>query len=279
MGRNVPCDTDTRTPHRSLGSATAKERVYEKANHSFQREGQLQELSGRHVEVKGFANETTQYDLTSPIRHRNPAIQETRIATGSTPSYFTPRTVPVGNVPSIGYPMRQDDNWSILSNATSTKLPQSNNGNQTFMFGDSSKNDGHTPFPACSDRSTPISLSDSSKQFFHVDKQVSEIRGCLQDTGVTFAPERVHSGSLSWLHICLRDTTTKRHAGESHPGVSSPRLLYRCENFTPVRNLATVSCKRETTTRFGVKSVCRWTGAGSACVAFAILNHTYILLT
>ena len=83
------------------------------------------------------------------------------------------------------------------------------------------------------------------------------IRGCLHDSGATFAPERVHSGSLSWLYICLHDTTTKCHAGASHPGVSSPRLLYRGENFTPVRNLATVSCKRETTTRFGVKSVCR----------------------
>ena len=29
------------------------------------------------------------------------------------------------------------------------------------------------------------------------------------------------------------------------------------ENFTPVRNFATVSCEHETTTRFGVKSVCR----------------------
>ena len=80
---------------------------------------------------------------------------------------------------------------------------------------------------------------------------------CLHDTGATFSPERVHSGSLSWLYICLHDTTTKCHAGASHPGLSSPQLLYRGENFTPVRNLATVSCKRETTTRFGVKSVCR----------------------
>ena len=82
-------------------------------------------------------------------------------------------------------------------------------------------------------------------------------RGCLNDTGATFAPERVHSGSLSWLYICLHDTITKCHAGASHPGVSSPRLLYQGENFTPVRNLAAVSCKRETTTRFGVKSVYR----------------------
>ena len=105
------------------------------------------------------------------------------------------------------------------------------------------------------------------------------LRGCLHDTGATFAPQRVHSGSLSWLYICLHDTTTNCHAGASHPGVSSLRLLYRGENFTPVRNLATVSCKRETTTRFVVKSVCQWTGTGSACVMCVILNHTYILLT
>ena len=82
-----------------------------------------------------------------------------------------------------------------------------------------------------------------------------ELRGCLHDTGATFAPRRVHSGSLSWLYICLHDTTTKSHAGASRPGVSSLRLSHRGENFTPVRNLATVSCKHETATRFGVKSV------------------------
>ena len=36
----------------------------------------------------------------------------------------------------------------------------------------------------------------------------STLRGCLHDTGATFVPERVHSGSLSWLYICLHDTTT-----------------------------------------------------------------------
>ena len=46
------------------------------------------------------------------------------------------------------------------------------------------------------------------------------------------------------------------NAGMSHSSMSSPRLLYRSENFTLVRNLATVSCKRETTARFGEKSVC-----------------------
>ena len=72
------------------------------------------------------------------------------------------------------------------------------------------------------------------------------LRDCLHDTGATFAPEWVHSGSLSWLYICLHDTTTKCPASESHPGVSSPRSLYRGENFTPVRNLATVSCNDHT---------------------------------
>jgi len=97
--------------------------------------------------------------------------------------------------------------------------------------------------------------------------------------GVYMTPGRVHSGFLSCLCICLHHTTTKCHADASHPGVSSPRLLYRGENFTPVRNLATLSCKRETTTRFGVKSVCRYSGTGSACVMLAILNYTCILST
>ena len=44
--------------------------------------------------------------------------------------------------------------------------------------------------------------------------------------------------------------------GTSHPGMSSPLFSYRGENFTPVQNLATVSCKLEMTTRCGVKSVC-----------------------
>ena len=58
----------------------------------------------------------------------------------------------------------------------------------------------------------------------------------------------------------------------SHPGVSSPRLLYRSENFTPVRNFAPVSRKRET-------SVFRWARKGSACVMLAILNCKCILST
>ena len=45
--------------------------------------------------------------------------------------------------------------------------------------------------------------------------------------------------------IIVYDTTTKCHAGASNPGVSLPRFSYRGENFIPVRNLATVSRKRE----------------------------------
>ena len=48
--------------------------------------------------------------------------------------------------------------------------------------------------------------------------------GCLNDTGATFAPGRVHLGSLTWLYICLHDTTTKCHAGASRPGMSLPHV-------------------------------------------------------
>ena len=82
-----------------------------------------------------------------------------------------------------------------------------------------------------------------------------QLRGRLPDTGATLALGRVHSSSISWLYICLRDTTTNCHASGSHPKVSSPWFLYQGENVTPVRNLAAVSCKHEMTSCFGVKSV------------------------
>ena len=63
--------------------------------------------------------------------------------------------------------------------------------------------------------------------FFVALSRLALLGGCLHDTGGTFAPERVHSGSLSWLYICLHDTTTKCYAGASHPGVSSPRFSHR----------------------------------------------------
>ena len=88
-----------------------------------------------------------------------------------------------------------------------------------------------------------------------------------------------HSGSLSWLSICLHDTITKCHAGTSHSGVSSPWLLYWSKNYTLVQNFTMVSCKRKMTTSFSVKSVCWWTGMGSSCIMFVILNCTCVLST
>ena len=60
---------------------------------------------------------------------------------------------------------------------------------------------------------------------------VVALRGRLQDTVATFAPERVHSGFLSWLYICLHDTTTKCHAGASHPDLSSPMFFVPAREF------------------------------------------------
>ena len=58
----------------------------------------------------------------------------------------------------------------------------------------------------------------------------SSLRGCLHDTGATFAPAWVHSGSLSWLYICLHDTTTKCNAGVNHPGCcTGARISLRYE--------------------------------------------------
>ena len=97
---------------------------------------------------------------------------------------------------------------------------------------------------------TTVHLQSNSKKYMNMIKESVEKQILLQllipvklhDIGVTFAPVRIHSGSLSSVYICLHDTTTKFHASASHPGVSSARLLYRSENFTPVRNFATVSC-------------------------------------
>ena len=103
-----------------------------------------------------------------------------------------------------------------------------------------------------------------------------QLRGCLHDTGANFAPAQVHSSSLSWLCICLHDITEKSHAGATLTGARSPQLLHRSEDFVPARNLATVSCKRGTTTRSGVKSGSRWAGTGSTCELF-VINAIFII--
>ena len=98
------------------------------------------------------------------------------------------------------------------------------------------------------------------------------LRGCLHYTRATFTPAWVHSGSLSWLYICVHNTITKCHAVASHPEVSSFRLLY----WSEVKNFTMASCKREMTTCFGVKSVCKLTGMGGTCIMFPIwFTHVF----
>ena len=70
-------------------------------------------------------------------------------------------------------------------------------------------------------------------------------------------------------------TTTKCNVGASR----SPRLLYLGENFTPVRNLATVSCKRENDHMFQCEIGLPVDWKVNACVMFAILNLLCILST
>ena len=147
---------------RSLG--TAAEMVCGKA---------FYQTDGRHAEIKGLPHETTQYDSASPVSHRNPVNQNSRIGAGPIPVYCTPVTVPTGNVP-IEYPKGQDN--SFLSSETSTKqLPQSVYENQTNMAGDYLKNNNNVQLPVCSNTSALTSLSNTSKQFSKVDKQVSEL--------------------------------------------------------------------------------------------------------
>ena len=77
-----------------------------------------------------------------------------------------------------------------------------------------------------------------------------KLKAWLHDTGATFIPARVHSGSLLWLCIRLHDTNTKCHSGASHTGASSPQFLCRSEIFISARKFISVSCKRGMTVRF-----------------------------
>ena len=130
---------------------------------------------------------------------------------------------------------------------------------QTFFFSFRQCDSATHPFALAVNKSPPgiFPYGCSTISIKRKFRDGEQAKGVFTWHRATFAPRRVHSGSLSWLYICLHDTTTKSHAGASRPGVSSLRLSHQGENFTPVRNLATVSCKHETTTRVGVKSVCR----------------------
>ena len=126
-----------------------------------------------------------------------------------------------------------------------------------------------TPFP-CADPVRYIKKKNTNKGTIHCAMKIlitifcygkgivgsifialNSLRGCLLDTEASSLRFPLMALYLfTWYHH-------KCHAGASRPGVSSPRLSHRGENFTPVRDFATVSCKRETSTRSGGKSVCR----------------------
>ena len=100
--------------------------------------------------------------------------------------------------------------WDCLSGYLSDKLQKLQNRAATVIT--------KSPFDASSNHL--LSTLSWERLSLRRKKQLKSLRGCLHDTGATFAPRRVHSGSLSWLYICLHDTTTKSHAGASRPGVS-----------------------------------------------------------
>ena len=58
--------------------------------------------------------------------------------------------------------------------------------------------------------------------------------------------------------------------GRLTPARVHPDCCTGAKRFFPARNIATVSCKRGTTTRSSVKSASRWAGTGSTCVLFLI---------
>ena len=98
---------------------------------------------------------------------------------------------------------------------------------------------------------TGTNLNNWDRFYFPNASQISAMVGDhFQQMKLKFLPSGKSAMEMA-LHLFRHDTTTKCHAG-----VSSPRLLYRGENLTLVRKLSTVSRKRETTTGFGVKSVC-----------------------
>ena len=84
-----------------------------------------------------------------------------------------------------------------------------------------------------------------------------------------FPPVRSHDSIFVYIIPPQNVMPARVTSAWVHPGC--------CTGARISRNLATVSCKRKSTTRFGVKSVCRLTVTGGAFVIFAILNHTCIL--
>ena len=148
-------DSDSSTLLRSLGIASAVERVLDQADYSLQIEGELQELLFRNTEEIG---------------HANPDSKEAR---NDTVSYSFLEDL-VDNAP-MGYPAPQMNDLSNMSNATSTMQLNTDTDN-TSMGGDLSKHDGFVPVAVPSDiNSRSTLLLDLSQQSPGVSAQVSKI--------------------------------------------------------------------------------------------------------
>ena len=149
-------EPDSRTPLRSLGTASAVERVPDQANYSLQKEGELQELVIRNTEE---------------ICHSNPGSQETTFSLSAPLSLLEEL---VDNV-LIGYSTPELNYLSNVSNATPMmQLNQSFHPGNTDIGGDLSKHDGFVPFPGPSDISSPTLFLDVSQQPLGVRAQVSK---------------------------------------------------------------------------------------------------------
>ena len=149
-------DPDSSTLLRSLGTASAVERVLDQAYYSLQIEGQLQELLFRNTEEIGHANPDSQEARNDTVSHS--FLEEL-----------------VDNVP-MGYPTPQMNDLRNMYNATSTMQLNTDTVN-TSRGGDFSKHDEFVPVPVPSDinsRSTLL-LPDLSQQSPGVSALVSKI--------------------------------------------------------------------------------------------------------
>ena len=134
-------------------------------------------------------------------------------------------------------------------------------------------------FGSCSfshQRNSTISLPKATEYQRWTLLTLNCFRGSLHDTGITFVPAQAGSLQFPLMHgstfVYMIYTTTKYHAGTSHPVCIQPSYVVLEQEFHSGMKYV---CKCKTSTHFGVKSVCRWTGMGSACKM--ITHHPCIL--
>ena len=105
-----------------------------------------------------------------------------------------------------------------------------------------------------------------------VGKSTLRSRRALPDLTVIFDNEHsIAPTTCPWV-----SEDTKCHAGANHPGMNSPACCTEVRISLQYEIFATVPCKREMTTRFAMKMVCRWTKTGSAWV---VLVNSFMLVT